>query len=539
MSGPRPPVLFQFPSDFEFRISSFFLCLCVSVVAVVVFAAQAQEGATVSAKGNTYYVDAQKGDDANPGTSEAKAWKTLAKANAFAFAPGDKLLLAAGQTFAGPLKLDKDDHGTKEQPVVVASFGNGRATIDGGKGNGIELIGCEYVTVRELTIVGCGRKDGSDGSGLDIKGTKNVAVDSVDVSGFRLSGVVSSGDAGTRITRVNAHDNGFAGINVCGGYNKQRSRDVYIAHCVASNNPGDPKNKTNHSGNGIVVGELDGCVVEYCEAFNNGWDMPRQGNGPVGIWGWQSDRLVIQFCVSHDNKTQKGAYDGGGFDFDGGVTNSILQYNLSYNNHGAGYLLCQYPGASRWKNNICRYNVTLNDGLTNHDSGIHFWAGDPQISDALVYNNVVVNGKHAVKSTHDIAGVVFRNNIFVSDGESISGPLKQARFENNLYWPRKAGTVFGGKKLEDWAKATGQETADGRLVALFGDPKLVLPEKLTELPTNPADLAKMRFFRLEAGSPCLGAGMIVPDNGGRDLFGNRVPADRKAALGAWEPGAGK
>jgi hypothetical protein len=508
-------------------------CLCLSVMAFVACTAQAGEGDSVAAKGSTYYVDARKGDDANAGTSEAKAWKTLAKANAAAFGPGDKLLLAAGQTFTGPLKLDKDDRGSKGQPVVIASFGNGRATIDGGKGNGIELAGSEYVTVRELDLIGRGRKEGNDKDGIKLWRTVGVALDGLDVSGFRLAGVAAGGDTDTRITRVNAHDNGFAGISVT-GWDKDRTRNIYIGHCIASANPGDPQNKDNHSGNGIVVGGLDVGLVEYCEAFNNGWDMPRKGNGPVGIWGWGCDRLVIQFCISHDNKTQKGASDGGGFDFDGGVTNSILQYNLSYNNHGAGYLLCQYPGASRWKNNICRYNVSVNDGLTNHDSGINFWAGGPEISDALICHNVVVNGKHAVGSTHDIAGLVFRNNIFISDGESISGPLKQARFENNLYWPRKAGTVFGGKKLEDWAKETGQETIAGKLAALFGDPKLVMPEKLTDLPTKPEDLAKMRFFRPEAGSPCIGAGLIVPDGGGRDLFGNRVSADSKPCLGACE-----
>lgn len=507
------------------------------------WAVQAGEAKTVSETRTnkspgmtTYYVDAAKGDDANPGTSPEKPWKSLARPNSTSFAPGDKLLFAAGQTCGGTLRLAKDSSGTKDEPIVISSYGDGRATLDAGTANGVELHDCAFVVVRGLQLIGCGRKQGSDGSGIVLRRTRNAAVDDLDVSGFRLSGVDAGGDESTRITRVNAHDNGFAGINVCGKYGDVPfTRNLYIAHCVASNNPGDPKKLDNHSGNGIVVGGLQGGLIEYCEAFNNGWDMPRQGNGPVGIWGWGCDRLVIQFCISHDNKTQKGAYDGGGFDFDGGVTNSVLQYNLSYNNHGAGYLLCQYPGAALWKDNVCRYNISLNDALTNHDSGIHFWAGGDKISDAQVYHNVVVNGKHAVKSTHDIAGLVFRNNIFISDGESVSGPLHKARFENNLYWPRKVKTVCGGKTLEGWAQAAGQETVAGKLAALCGDPKIVLPQKLTELPTNPRDLAKMRFFRLEAGSPCPGAGTVIPDHGGRDFFGNAVPAGRKPALGVHEP----
>ena len=100
--------------------------------------------------------------------------------------------------------------------------------------------------------------------------------------------------------------------------------------------PGDPSNLTNHSGNGIVVGNVSDAIIEYCEASNNGWDMPRKGNGPVGIWAWNADRVTIQFCISHDNKSP--GDDGGGFDLDGGVTNSVLQYNLSYNNDGPGLL---------------------------------------------------------------------------------------------------------------------------------------------------------------------------------------------------------
>ncbi len=61
-------------------------------------------------------------------------------------------------------------------------------------------------------------------------------------------------------------------------------------------------------------------------------------------------------------------------------------------------------------------------------AGIHFWNGQQDISDAMVYNNLIVNSQHAVKSTGDIAGLVFCNNIFISDLESIAGPLQQGAF---------------------------------------------------------------------------------------------------------------
>jgi hypothetical protein len=490
--------------------------------------------------GTAYYVDAVKGDDSNPGTSPERAWKTIKKANETSFAAGDRLLLAGGQTFAAPLRLLKDDRGTKEQPVLVTSFGNGRATLDAGAGTAIELADCEHVTVKNLALVGCGRDKGSDGIGLSIRRTRGVEVDEVEASGFRVTGVSAGGDEALRLTRVHAHDNGFAGISVHGGHDLPFSRELYIGHCIANDNPGDPKNKTNHSGNGIVVGGLKGGLIEYCEAFNNGWDMPRRGNGPVGIWGWFCDRLVIQHCVSHDNKTSKGGYDGGGFDLDGGATNSVLQYNLSFNNHGTGYLLCQYEDAEPWKDNICRYNVSVNDGLTNHFDGIHFWAGGKGMSGAQVYNNVVVNAKNAVNSTHDIPGLVFRNNVFISDSDAITGPLGQAVFEHNLYWSRKGGAVFRNGNtayatLADWSKAAGKETVQGRVAGLASDPRIGLPDGPERLPRDPKTLANMPFFRLMPGSSCAGAGTAVPDNGGRDFFGGRLAPGRKPSIGVHEP----
>ncbi|MCX7935677.1 MAG: right-handed parallel beta-helix repeat-containing protein, partial [Planctomycetota bacterium] len=234
---------------------------------------------TASPGNTTYYLDSAKGDDKNPGTSATKAWKTLARANQTVFAAGDKLLLAAGQTFAGTLALEKEVQGAQDLPITIASFGQGRATIDGGKGTGIRLAGCAFVRIQNLNIIGCGRKAGNDGNGIEIALTRGVTIDGVDVSGFRLAGIAAGGDADTRIANARAHDNGFAGISVCGGYGKPRTTNLYIGHCVAHDNPGDPKNLTNHSGNGIVVGQLDGGLVEFCAAYNNGWDMPRQGNG--------------------------------------------------------------------------------------------------------------------------------------------------------------------------------------------------------------------------------------------------------------------
>ena len=483
---------------------------------------------------DTYYVDAENGKDGNPGSTPEKAWQSIERLNKAVLKPGDQILLAGGQVFKGSISLGEKIAGTKDRPVKISSYGKNPATIDAGAGTAITLDKCKFISIQNLKLVGCGRKNGSDGSGIDLKCTENVEIDSVDVSGFRLSGINTSGDLNSRITKVYAHDNGSAGINVC-GWDKNISKNVYIGYCTADNNAGDPKNKDNHSGNGIVVGGLVGCLIEFCEASNNGWDMPRKGNGPVGIWGWNCDKLIIQNCISHDNKSP--GTDGGGFDLDGGCTNSILQYNLSYNNVGCGYLLCQYPDAPTWKNNIVRYNISFNDGSKNMRSGIGVWEGGKGISDALVYNNVIVNTKHAVFACHDIKGIVYRNNIFVSGDDIMKGPLKNSRFENNLYWSATGkGALFNDgkasyKTFEEWTKATGQETVNGKTVGVFADPKLKVPENMNLLPADPAKLAELPFFRVGPDSKCIGAGMAIKDNGGKDFSGRNIKAGN---IGAFE-----
>jgi beta-galactosidase len=360
-----------------------------------------------------------------------------------------------------------------------------------------------------------------------------VEIDQVEVSGFRSNGLSADGVCDARITNVYAHENGAAGLSI--GYSK-RSKNVYIAHCVARNNPGDPSNLTNHSGNGIVVANAQDVVVEYCEAENNGWDMPRKGNGPVGIWAWNSDRVIIQFCISHDNKSP--GDDGGGFDLDGGTTNSILQYNLSYNNDGPGYFLCQFPSAGVFKNNIIRYNISHNDGVKNNRrSGIDVYSANSSASDCEIYNNTIYNRYGAAVGFAGLPmpNIVFRNNIFICSGDVIAGDAQRGRFENNVYWPANGQELSfdGYDSLVEWAEATGQEIEAGKVLGRYVDPGLVGAD--AEMPMDPKKLGETAAYRLRSDSTCLNTGIPIKHNGGRDFWGNQVPESERSAVGAFNP----
>src|SRR5690348_4137511 len=76
----------------------------------------------------TYYISIQ-GNDLNNGLSVATAWQTLTNINALSLKPGDKILLEGGDIFKGSINLNQNDNGTDSNPIVISSYGNGRATI--------------------------------------------------------------------------------------------------------------------------------------------------------------------------------------------------------------------------------------------------------------------------------------------------------------------------------------------------------------------------------------------------------------------------
>ena len=77
----------------------------------------AETGST--SNGTTYYVDADNGNDSNPGTSPAQAWKSLTKVTATTFQPGDQILLKSGCVWNGEWLWPKGS-GTEDAPIKIS-----------------------------------------------------------------------------------------------------------------------------------------------------------------------------------------------------------------------------------------------------------------------------------------------------------------------------------------------------------------------------------------------------------------------------------
>lgn len=490
----------------------------------------------------TYYIS-PAGNDSNTGTSPANAWQTIEKANQMAFQPGDRILFEGGQTFAGTIRLNANDSGTAGNEVVVGSWGSGRATINAGTGPGMVAADCEYLQIKNLNFTGDGRTTGNAANGIILSYCSNTTIDSVEISGFQHAGLTAryTGE-NIQITNVYAHTNGYAGIYLAGNYKTSLS-NIYIAHCITGNNPGDPTVTDNHSGSGIFAYNASNILIEYCKASNNGWDMPRTGNGPGGIWVAEVDQAIIQHCISHDNKTSDGGLDGVGFDLDGGTTNSVIQYCLSYNNHGAGFAAFQYNGASNWGNNTIRYCISENDGNISANGSIKLWNGtnDPNTFENLNFHNNVVynaNGPALAFLDHNNTGFSFYNNIFVSEKSSVYNGINEENFQGNC-WYSMNNSFFLDSELDfvQWAQANNQEMLNGEVVGMYADPMFLNPGN-TSL-SEPTELTGFENYTTLSGSPVINAGLDLNalfniNPGTRDFAGYPLTNVMQFDMGAFE-----
>ena len=76
----------------------------------------------------------------------------------------------------------------------------------------------------------------------------------------------------------------------------------------------------------------------------------------------------------------------------------------------------------------------------------------------------------------------------------------------------------------------GGEKIGDTVVGKYVDPKLIKAGMATL--TDPKKLTDLKEYRLKADSPCISAGLPIENNGGRDLWGNKVPEKGKPSIGA-------
>jgi hypothetical protein len=482
---------------------------------------------------------------------------------------GDSISFEGGQTFYGSILFDASDGGTSTSPVAISSYGTGRATIDSADANGLYAHNCAGFEITDLIFSGSGNEDANGDNGIlfinDLDtGVKldYILIDNVEVMNYFERGMYflgpdpsASGFKNVTITNCVVHDCGNMGINSDGPYpfTTWAHENFYVGDCVTYDISGI-LGRQPHSGSGIVLSNVNGAIIEYCTAYNTGWLCNADGGGPLGIWGWECNQLVIQYCEAYDNKTQGG--DGGGFDLDGGCINSIMQYNYSHDNYGCSYLICHFGGASQFIDNVCRYNIGEDDSTYNGMGLIHFWVGQSDIGmrNIHVYNNTVFVGPNSVGKgifvmSEDIQDIFIRNNIIITTGgkdmvEVFGKATSDVTFQGNCYWSSGDDFIINWGKnktytsLDAWRSATGQEELNNNPVGFQTDPMLVDAGGGWTV-GDPCQLETMDAYKLTGASPLIDQGLDLytlfgVDMGTRDFYGNAIPDNGAYDVGAHE-----
>jgi hypothetical protein len=514
---------------------------------------------TASAAHATDYYVSPSGDDRNVGTSAATPWRTFTNVNARNLAAGDRVLLEGSQSFPGGLTFDAMDRGTAMAPITVSTYGTGRATLRPTTTNGIYAYNVAGLAIANLVIVGPGAATSTQ-SGINFYADLAVArrlpyvrIDNVEASGFR-NGVLlgswggSTGYDDVAVTGCDLHDNAQNGLLTYGQV-RAIHRNVRVTRSRFHDNLGDPL-VNRPTGNGVNLGEVDGGLIERCVAWNNGISS-RRGQGPVGIWAYNSNAVTIQFCESYANRTS-GNTDGGGFDLDINMTNSVMQYNYSHDNDGAGYGLYQGTDALPWRGNVVRYNISENDGRRNGYGAITAWTDTGPFADCDIYGNTIfvspsASGEpRAIRFNSVSTNFRFFNNLIVTTGgvrviDVVAGQTGLV-FRGNNYWTSGGAftAVWAGvthPSLAAWSAATGQERDGATVVGRGLDPLLTAPGMGGRI-GDPDRLATLDAYRLRAGSPMINTGLdlsrfgVTP--GARDYFGTSLPQGGALDVGAHE-----
>lgn len=509
--------------------------------------------------GQTYYVSAN-GNDSNTGASPQDAWQTISKINSLNLAPGDVVLFEGGYSYDGNLYLDKNDANNAANPVRIASYGTGRATINGGNDYGIYAYNTSGVKIDNLIVKGSGMNTNTN-SGIyfynDLAGNTKldlVEITNCEVYGFKDFGIViggyngNAGFSNVRIENNVVHDCLDVGISSFGEFSSSKTgyahSNIIVRNCEVYNIKGYDKPK--HSGNGILLSDVQNSVIENCTVHDSGSGNTSCG-GPVGIWYWDSDQVTIQFCEAYNMSAGSGC-DGGGFDLDGGVTNGTMQYNYSHDNDGGGFIIGEFTGARPMHDITVRYNVSENDAATNGGS-VYLFNGNEVMKNIYVYNNTLYLSE---KSTNTQAANIkyitwypvkdninfFNNILYAENGADLVSIPKgyDGNFAGNLYYSSGMFSInYKGStytSLEAF-RATGNEMLNNAAVGYQGDPLLNDPGNGGVIGFG-TKLSSLAAYKLQSGSPAIDAGVELNfDRGERDFYGSILSQNSISDIGAF------
>ncbi len=470
---------------------------------------------------NYYYIDSISGDDSNSGTDIGSPVKTIAGLKDLVIGPGTHFLFRSGGEYECTVTLTCD--GTKDNPVVISSYGEGEKPLlyTKGKTEAFRLFDCSYVTLSNLHIKapeGGGiwidtRSKTSEGIIIEnvyFEDMQNHKVHSRDdfsngaasaraavmVKGLPAKSRYAVNDLTIRNCEVYNCGNGFI---IWGSWNEQQAPWCEEDEIDPVFNEGLLIEKCylhDMDAEAVLVGMCDGALVTHCRAINccqGGAELKEDGEVEyftAAMWFWGSVNSIIQYC---EIAGQKNIGDGMAIDFDSYSHNCTYQYIYSHDNVR---FMCNCPNHSGHHGNTVRYCLSVNDNKGRSTTAVGA-QGEHNFS---FYNNTIVNcGEFQFKNLYN--SYIANNIIIPVDGATFAydpDPSRGNVFENNCYYNVMNPLVdFGAKNTVPGFAGT--------------------------------DYSNPESFRLSSDSPLIGAGT---DTGVKyDFFGEAVTSNNIGCYG--------
>ncbi|GBF75734.1 hypothetical protein PA598K_04162 [Paenibacillus sp. 598K] len=488
-----------------------------------------------SAGQGDYYVDALGGDDDDDGRTPESAWQSLSPVNERTFKPGDRILLKTGGIWSG--QLSPKGSGTAEHPITLSSYGTGpKPIINGGglAGGTVYLRNQSHWIIQNLEITNYASERGDvfrEGIFIENAGAGTLSGIRIsdnyvhDVSGsFRYAGGDPHAFGGIAVYAGGAGTDRFDGVLIEGNTVERVGRTGIVVWDQVWNGVGYASEQVvirqnyvkESDSDGILTFGVDGGLIEHNVVEGAGvYSEPGQFNGTAAIWPTRGKNNIVQFNEAFNTYKPEG--DGQGFNLDIDTRDSIVQYNYSHDNAG-GFILfvdaTNTPGTEIGStNNIVRYNISQNDAKHAFTFAGGVSAG------TQIYNNTVYLGANSnakiIDHEWDDAGDVnapytFKNNLIYNLGSGgYNLPGTGGVFDSNLF--------YGNHPTS--------EPADPNKVT--ANPLLVYQGGAAE------GWSSVSGYQLRDGSPALGAGTVLPNNGGRDYWGNAVSPTGAPNIGAY------
>ncbi|HEY1981513.1 MAG TPA: right-handed parallel beta-helix repeat-containing protein [Xanthobacteraceae bacterium] len=539
---------------------------------------QLASGANAAAVGGKTYYIAANGNDNNDGLSEAHPWQSLAKVTSSTFQAGDRILFRGGDTFGDGTLLLRGPNGggrqnvysTADSPVTVGSYGSpckpltgvlsGCATIapPAGTANGIVVNNLNGVIVQDLIVTGAGTS--KQGEGVYLRNSDpssatygEVTVQNVSVTGWDV-GILVQGTAGTagwtnfaiRGTHVyGSKGNEESGIQLQGPAPGQPGK-MTNTKCVIENNlveniAGLPNRPNGLSGNGILIKETSRCISQFNVVHDSGRNTNTCG-GPAGDWAYDADNITFRFDETYGMGPAvwtKGC-DWDGFDLDGYVTNSVIEYSYAHDNWGAGFEM-YISREPTWHHNIIRYNVAENNAKTSAASsfgGVTVANSNPDLAGSAIYNNTIASDGPVNTNVATFDGdskLLFVNNVLLATGDATvirteRAGLKSGTLAGNDYFKfghagsfiKWSGATYA--TLQDFRSSTGKESGTGSAT----DPLFWSPDEAKSCSNASSKQPCPGSYRLQPRSAMIGAGLNLAslynlNAGDRDYYGHKIP----------------